>query len=117
MAAPDNRKLDDLRRGVRAPYGVKARLEIAGVTESGRGWPVQTVDAGELGIRVRSSRQLPRVAAQLRLTAPGGERLSVKGWVIYSQQVGVDLWESGVEFDAPQPLLSAIRIDAATYGR
>ncbi len=89
MAATKQHSSNELRRRMRAPYRVNARVEIAGVTASGRGWMVETIDASEGGIRLHGSRQLPCVSMQIQLESPEGTPLTAKGWVIYSQQVSV----------------------------
>ena len=103
--------LNEKRRRIRAPYRVRARLEIAGTTEAGVAWTVQTRDANEWGMRIESPRLPPRVAVLVHLRAPEGAQLTVKGWIIHAHLISVDLWEAGVEFDQPQPLLSVSRID------
>ncbi len=117
MTVKKEQKPSELRRQLRAPYRVRARLEIEGLTAPGRGWAVETCDVGESGVRIETRRSLPRVAVLIHLPAPGGAALSVKGWVIHSQQISIDLWEGGIEFETPQPLLSAAQVDLATFGR
>ena len=108
--------LKELRRRIRAPYRVRARLEIVGSTNSGKGWPVTTCDANEWGIRIASPKPVPRVSVLLRLPAPDGSELTARGWIIHMHQPELDLWEAGIEFEARQPLLSTARIDLANYG-
>ena len=105
--------LNQKRRRIRARYRVRARLQIVGVSQSGAAWNVFTCDANEWGMRIESPRLPPRVAVLLNLRAPDGSELTIRGWVIHAYQIGVDLWEAGIEFDQPQPLLSAVRIDLA----
>jgi hypothetical protein len=113
MSTRSRENIKELRRRVRAPYRIEARLEIPGLTPRQDGMRVYIIDANEWGVRLESACSLPRIPVILTLRAPDGSTIRTGGWVIHSAQSQVERWEGGIEFDTPQPALSTARIDHA----
>ena len=111
---PANRT--ESRRSLRAPYRTRATLEIPGVTRSGSPWTVETCDANEWGVRISSPGRIPQLPVLIRLRAPGGAELSVKGTVVWSEEKHPGDWEAGIHFDSAHLSLTPLQIDRAAYG-
>lgn len=114
MPDPADASFKEQRRRTRAPYRVPARLQIAG--DSSPGWWVNTIDASQTGVRVRSPHAVPLVPVLIELPTPNRATLTVAARVIYSKPIAADQHEIGVEFDHPHASFSAAMIDFASYG-
>ena len=111
MVAPAPSPFHELRRRIRAPYCVPVQILFDGPSASGETVEVASIDANEFGMRIESENQLPRIKVRLRLRAPDGSTLDLRGSVVHSTQIDALTWQGGIEFDAPEPRLSANRID------